>query len=77
MLNNNIENPYYMNIGGYYKITYPLYDDYDEGLTPEIDEVEVVGKNQLGLIFRNIETNYEYQVTFKELMSCEINEISQ
>lgn len=78
MLNSNeIENPYYMNIGGFYKITYPLFDDYNEGLTPEVDDIEVVNKNQLGLIVRSIESNYTYQVKFSDLMNCEIREINQ
>ena len=71
-----IDNPYYMLVGSQYKITEPVYDDYDEELQPEIYLVEVVRKNKQGLILRNKEHNYTYERTYQHLMNCEIEEVN-
>ena len=69
-----LKNPHQMVIGSQYKITEPVYDDYDEGLNPETDLVEVVGKNRFGFILKNIDHNFTYERTFQHLMNCEIED---
>lgn len=75
--NNELRNPHYMIIGNSYRITEPVFDDYDEGLTPEINNVEVISKNRSGFIVRNIDIDDTYQIDFKYLMDCTIEEINQ
>jgi predicted Ser/Thr protein kinase len=70
-----LNNPHQMLVGSQYKITEPVYDDYDEGLQPETDIVEVVNKSRYGFILRNIEHNFTYERTFQHLMTCEIEEV--
>ena len=70
-----IKDPHSLIIGEKYKFTWKVYDDYDEGLKPEIDIVEVLNKNSYGFIFKKIELNYTYQITFSLLMDCEIEKI--
>ena len=70
-----LNNPHYMMVGSQYKITEPVYDDYDKGLQPETDLVEVVSKNKYGFVLRNIEHNFTYERTFQHLMNCEIEEL--
>jgi len=57
-----------------YKITEPLYDDYEEGLKPETDIVEVIKKYEYGVVFKNIEHNFTYERTFDYLSNCKIEE---
>ena len=47
-----IKDPHSLIIGEKYKFTWKVYDDYDEGLKPEIDIVEVLNKNSYGFIFK-------------------------
>lgn len=61
-----------MMIGYKYKITYPCYDDYNEGLEPEIDIVEVVQKYKDGLLLKNLEHDYNYLSKFNILNDCKI-----
>lgn len=68
--------PHQMMTGSKYKITEPAYDDFDEGLQPETDIIEVVNKTRYGFILRNIEHDFTYERTFQHLMTCEIEEIS-
>ena len=42
-------NPNDLIVGYKYKITEPVYDDYDEGLEPETDIVEVIKKSNKGV----------------------------
>ena len=70
-----LNNPHQMMVGSQYKITEPVYDDYDEGLQPETDLIEVVNKTRYGFILRNIENDFTYERTFQDLMTCEIEEV--
>jgi hypothetical protein len=70
-----LNDPHQMLVGSHYKITEPVYDDYDEGLQPETDIVEVINKTRYGFILRNIEHNFTYERTFQHLMTCEIEEV--
>ena len=70
-----LNSPHQMMVGSKYKITEPVYDDYDEGLQPETDLIEVVNKTRYGFILRNIEHDFTYERTFQHLMTCEIEEV--
>ena len=70
-----LNNPHQMMVGSQYKITEPVHDDYDEGLQPETDLIEVVNKARYGFILRNIEHDFTYGRTFQHLMTCEIIEV--
>ena len=70
-----LNNPHQMMVGSQYKITEPVYDDYDEGLQPETDLIEVVNKTRYGFILRSIEQGFTYERTFQDLMTCEIIEV--
>ena len=70
-----LNNPHQMMVGSQYKITEPVYDDYDEGLQPETDLIEVVNKTRYGFILRSIEHDFTYERTFQDLMTCEIIEV--
>lgn len=59
-------------VGSRYKITEPVYDDYEEGLEPQTDVVEILSKTNFGFILKNIEHNFTYERTFQHLMICEI-----
>lgn len=61
-------------IGNKYKITSPNYDDYDEGLLPEISIVEILQKNKHGILVKNIELDYQYELKYHILMTCKIEE---
>lgn len=74
---NKIENIHHLIDGHKYKLTHPCYDDYDEGLEPEVEEVEVIKKTQYGFIFKNVEHGFTYQMPFSILMECEIEEITK
>jgi len=70
-----IKQPKSMIVGNRYKITEPCYDDYDEGIEPETDIVEVIKKTQHGFIFKNIEHNFTYVRTFNHLLDCKIEDV--
>lgn len=70
-----IKNPHSLIVGDKYKITHPVYDDYDEGLKPEIEAIEVFMKNSYGYIFKSLDYDLTYQITFNLLMNCEIEKI--
>jgi hypothetical protein len=57
-------NPYRMEVGNRYKIDRPVYDDYDEGLGPDIEIVEVLSIDEDGYQLKNIEFNFEYHLYF-------------
>ena len=59
-------------IGLQYKITAPVYDDYNEGLLPETNLVEVVSKNKNSVILKNIELDFTYEQSYSMLMNCVI-----
>lgn len=63
-------------VGKKYRITHPCYDDYDEGLEPEVEEVEVLRKLNNGYLFKNQYDN-EYTTDLNWLNDCEIEEISE
>jgi hypothetical protein len=67
-----LNNPHQMMVGSRYKITEPVYDDYEEGLEPQTDVVEILSKTNFGFILKNIEHNFTYERTFQHLMICEI-----
>lgn len=68
----DLKNPHQMLIGARYKITEPVYDDFDEGLKPETDLVEVLNKTKFGFVLKNIEHNFTYERSFQHLMDCKI-----
>lgn len=71
-----LNNPHQMMVGSQYRITEPVYDDFDEGLQPESDIVEVVSKTRHGFILKNIEHDFTYERTFQHLINCEIGDVN-
>lgn len=59
-------------VGQQYKITEPCYDDYEEGLTPEADIIEVIKKTKHHYIFKNVEHGFTYERTYQHLLTCKI-----
>jgi hypothetical protein len=74
--NYKLHDPHQMIIGYRYKLTEPVYDDFDEGLEPETNIVEVISKTKDGLILMDVEHGFTYERTFKHLMTCEIEKVS-
>lgn len=75
--NYKLHDPHQMIIGYHYKLTEPVYDDFDEGLEPEPSIVEVISKTKDGLILMDIEHGFTYERTFQHLMTCEIEKVSE
>lgn len=67
-----IKNSHSLMIGTQYRIISPVYDDYNEGLSPETDVVEVISKAKNSLILRNVELNFTYEISHSMLMNCDI-----
>ena len=65
----------YLIVGLKYRIIEPVYDDYDEGLIPESNIVEVIKKNKNGYILKN-SNDFTYQITFQNLLDCIIENIT-
>lgn len=60
-------------VGNKYKITWPVYDDYDEGLEPETNTVEVIGRNKVdGYIFKDIQDGQTFTKIPTMLNDCDI-----
>jgi hypothetical protein len=60
-------------VGKRYKITWPNYDDYEEGLDPETDIVEVISKNRIdGYVLKNIEHDFTFSKQPSMLGDCDI-----
>ena len=66
----------HMIVGKRYKVTEAVYDDYNEGLQPETDVVEVISKTKNSVILKNIEHNFSYERTYQHLLTCNIEEIN-
>lgn len=67
-----IENPFYLIPGNRYKIVHPCYDDYNEGLLPNIEIVEFIRMFNGGFLFRLIYNDLNYSIQLPLLMQCEI-----
>lgn len=67
---------YYITVGYKYKITEPNYDDYDEGILPETNIIEVISKTHNGYIFKDIEHGFTYERTNQHLSDCIITQIN-
>lgn len=65
-----IKNPHYLIVGETYTIQHPVYDDYDEGLKPEIETVKVIKKLQFGYLVSNVDLNFNYELKFDILKEC-------
>ena len=70
-----IKNPHYLIIGNKYKISHPVYDDFNEGLKPDIEIIEVIKKYKNSFLLKNIELDFTYEISFEMLMDCIIEEI--
>lgn len=66
--------PYSMIIGVKYYLTEPCYDDYNEGLKPETNLVEVISKDKTGIMLKNIKYDYTYKRTYQHLLTCKITQ---
>ena len=75
IINENKVHPQEMMVGHQYQITHPCYDDYDEGLKPEVDNIEVVKRWGDNLIIKDIDNGHTRQTRFGMLDDCEIKEI--
>ena len=62
-------------VGCSYKITFPNYDDYDEGLEDEVSNLEILSKVNIGYLVKDIDTGEEYLMRYKILDNCEIEMI--
>lgn len=61
-----------MMVGERYKITEPVYDDFDEGIEEETDLVEVINRIGNKLILKSIEHGFTYERDFQYLKECKI-----
>lgn len=68
----DIKDPTSMIVGQTYKITYPCYDDYDEGLEPEIEIAEVIKKDNSGILLKDIENKFSHHTSYQILSDCTI-----
>ena len=64
-------------IGKRYKITWPNYDDYGEGLKDETTIVEVIDKNRSGYILKDIENDFQFTRRPNMLDDCQIEMIGE
>lgn len=62
----------YLIVGQTYRLTYPIYDDFDEGIKPEIEIVQVIKKLQFGYLIKNLELDSIYEIKFYILNECKI-----
>jgi hypothetical protein len=67
-----VTNPYDVINGKTYKIVFPCYDDYNEGLSPEIDIVIINSRNKNGLIVSSMNSDNTYELKWKMLLNYEI-----
>lgn len=70
-----IKNPRDIIVGRTYKITFPCYDDYNEGLEPEINVVTVSSKTKHSVIANCMNSDSTYELKYHILTDCEIYEI--
>jgi hypothetical protein len=69
-----IKDPNSLIVGKKYKIVWPVYDDYEEGLEPEVDVMEVIGKNKVdGYILKNVDHGWTINRHPNMLTDCEID----
>lgn len=69
-----IKNPHDLIVGKTYKIIFPCYDDYNEGLEPEIDIIIVSSKNKSNILFHSMNSDISYTIDYKNLVNYEIYE---
>jgi hypothetical protein len=73
-----IKDPNSLIVGKKYKITWPCYDDFDEGLEPEVDVMEVVEKNKAdGYILKHSEHGWTISRHPQMLKDCEIEMLEE
>ncbi len=73
--NLKIKDVYSLEVGKKYKIIYPNYDDFDEGLEPEEEIIEVVKKNRYEFIVKNLESDDTHSINITILKDCDVEEI--
>jgi hypothetical protein len=64
-------------VGQKYKIIWPNYNDYEESLDPEVEEVEVIRKNGDEYILKNIKVGNTYSKRVNFLKDCEISILNE
>ena len=67
-----IKNTYDLIVGKTYKIIFPCYDDYNEGLEPNIDIVIITAKNKDGILALSMNSDNNYTLNYKLLADSEI-----
>ena len=67
-----IKDPHSMIVGNKYEIIEPNYDDYEEGLSPEVEIVEVIKKTNQVIILKNIQHGFTYNINYSHLLTCDI-----
>jgi len=67
-----IKDPHSMIVGNKYEIIEPNYDDYDEGLSPEVEIVEVIKKTNQVITLKNIQHGFTYNRNYSHLLTCDI-----
>jgi hypothetical protein len=67
-----IKDPNSLIVGKKYKITWPVYDDYDEGLKPEVETYQVVDRNRDGYVLKHLEHGWTINKPQYMLADCEI-----
>ncbi len=72
---NFIKNPHDLIVGDKYKITHPVYDDFDEGLEADVDIVIIDKKLRNSYVATDIKYIQQYELKFDYLMSCEIEKL--
>lgn len=69
-----IKNPHDLIIGKTYKIIFPCYDDYDDGLESEVDVVIVTEKNKSNILAHSMNSDNTYSFGYRNLLDYEIFE---
>jgi hypothetical protein len=64
-----------MQVGGSYKITWPNYDDYEEGLTPDTSKVTILARYPNSFLIVDLQHNVEMEIKFNVLVDCELEQI--
>lgn len=61
-------------IGKTYIVTFPAYDDYEEGLEDEVMKLQVLSKSKDSYLFKDLDNDTSFTWNFHMLDVCEIKE---
>lgn len=66
-----------ISVGDVLRITHPCYDDYEEGLKPEVEDIKVIDRQRDGFLVRNLEHDFTYLMRFNTIKNCQVEKIDE